>query len=127
MSRQLFATLVSGLLVGGLAIPPMEDGYAAPPTTERKSKSNGAEIPKRPPVGYALSCSIEGATPTSAGANITVRNTGGTAVPAGQTIQWKALPQVASGTYKLGSPLVPGASKMIAKFYDKSCTATVLP
>jgi hypothetical protein len=74
-----------------------------------------------------LSCRIEGATAAFPGADLYVRNETNAALPAGTKIQWNAIPESAVGVYTLGVPLAPGASKMLAKVYDKSCTATIVP
>ena len=73
-----------------------------------------------------LSCRIEGATATVPGADLYVRNDSNAALPVGTKIQWKAIPESAIGVYTRGAPLLPAASKMLAKVYDKSCTATIV-
>lgn len=123
MSRKFFAALLSGMLVMALAMPAM----AAPPDQGGKT-TNKRGGPKAPYVGLtSLACYITGAKGNVPGANLYIRNQTNSALPAGTKIQWKAGPEIQSGSYTLGVPLAPGAEKMIAKVYDKTCQATIVP
>jgi hypothetical protein len=109
-------------------LSPIHDARAAPPDQQgdtRSSRAAGVSVPGG--VVRPLSCRIEGATATVPGANLYVRNESNAALPVGTKIQWKAIPETAVGVYTLGAPLPPGESKMLAKVYDKSCTATIVP
>ena len=122
-----FATRVCGLLVALFAMSAMDDAGAAPPDQGDTRSSRGGTVSVTGAVVRPLSCRIEGATATVPGANLYVRNESNAALPVGTKIQWKAIPETAVGVYTLGVPLPPGESKMLAKVYDKSCTATIVP
>ena len=120
------ASRVCGLLAAMFMMSAIHDARAAPPNQGGPTNTRGAGVSVGGVV-RPLSCRIEGATPTVAGADLYVRNDSNAALPAGTKIQWKAIPETAVGVYTLGVPLPPGESKMLAKVYDKSCTATIVP
>ena len=122
-----FATFVCALLTAMFMVFPIHGAGAAPPDKGDTRSSVGGPVSVPHAVIRTLSCRIEGAQGNLAGANLYVRNESGVAIPTGTKIQWSATPQVATGIYTLGAPLLPGESKMLAKAYDWKCTAKIVP